>query len=126
MEIKNWIEKYVPQRLSGMLIESQGNRNLNKHVGTLKEALDSIDVSCLTNSEKEVYDMYYKCEMFNKTLYNVTFYLSPTLTTGHDVVANTEDFDTAISEAIECLKSKGYEVKRQNLAYISRKYFNFV
>lgn len=126
MKIKEWIEKYVPQRLSGMLIESQGNRNLNKHVGTLKEALDSIDVSCLTNSEKEVYDMYYKCEMFNKTLYNVTFYLSATLTTGHDVVVNTEDFDSAISEAIEILKTKGYEVKRENLFYISRKYFNFV
>jgi len=58
MEIKNWIEKYVPQRLSGILIESQGNRNLNKHVGTLKEALDNIDVSCLTDNEKDVYDMF--------------------------------------------------------------------
>jgi hypothetical protein len=123
MEIKNWIEKYVPQRLSGMLIESQGNRNLNKHVGTLKEALDSIDVSCLTDNEKDVYDMYYRCEMFNKTLFHVLFYTAPLMTTGIDAVAN--DFDDAKLIALELLKEKGYNLKEDNCALITVKYFTF-
>jgi hypothetical protein len=124
MEIKEWIEKYVPQRLSGMLIESQGNRNLNKHVGTLKEALDSIDVSCLNNNEKDVYDMYYRCEMYNKELYHVLFYTTPIDTTGIDVVGS--DLNQIKIDALLALKEKGYDVKLENFAYISRKYFNFV
>jgi len=123
MEIKNWIEKYVPQPLSGMLIESQGNRNLNKHVGTLKEALDSIDVSCLTDNEKDVYDMYYRCEMYNKTLYHVLFYVTPTLTVGIDVVGS--DLEEVKQEALRLLNDKGYGLIIENLSYVSVKYFTF-
>jgi len=123
MEIKNWIEKYVPQRLSGILIESQGNRNLNKHVGTLKEALDNIDVSCLTDNEKDVYDMYYRCEMYNKTLYHVLFYVTPTLTVGIDVVGS--DLEEVKQEALRLLNDKGYVLIIENLSYVSVKYFTF-
>jgi hypothetical protein len=124
MEIKNWIITYVPEYLSNSIIESQGNRNLNKHVGTLKEALDSIDVALMTKEDREVYDLYYRCQMYDKTLFNVTFYLNPTLTVGADVVGS--DLNQVKIDGALVLKEKGYDVKLENFAYISRKYFNFV
>jgi hypothetical protein len=123
MEIKNWIVTYVPEYLSNSIIESQGNRNLNKHVGTLKEALDSIDVALMIKEDREVYDLYYRCQMYDKTLFNVTFYLNPTLTVGADVVGS--DLNQVKIDAVLTLKERGYDVKIENFAYATRKYFTF-
>ncbi len=123
MEIKNWITTYVPEYLSNSIIESQGNRNLNKHVGTLKEALDSIDVALMTKEDREVYDLYYRCQMYNKELYHVLFYTTPIETTGIDVVGS--DLNQVKIDAVLTLKERGYDVKIENFAYATRKYFTF-
>jgi hypothetical protein len=91
MKIKEWIENHTPPYIQEIFEHCCRNRNLDKEVGTLFEALKTFNVKEMTYEDEAKFRSYYlQVESgFNKKLWSVLFE-HPVFNKGVKVVAVDE------------------------------------